>query len=147
MKIMASRTGQRPPAWMGDVILVADRVAGDPREIALGDDTKRADRCQRAALGGVDLVDTVTIPNWSALASMWEVEVLREHVTRVAFLIAPTVARAAVAAAVAVPSIAPIALVTPGIVPVPHVSILSTSSKAHFAGSARGPPRRVWTVA
>jgi hypothetical protein len=33
MKIMASRTGQRPPAWMGDVILVADRVGGGPREI------------------------------------------------------------------------------------------------------------------
>ena len=31
MKIVA--TGARPPAWMGDVILVADRAGGDPREI------------------------------------------------------------------------------------------------------------------
>ena len=33
MKIVSSGTGARPPAWMGDVILVADRVGGDPREI------------------------------------------------------------------------------------------------------------------
>jgi len=33
MKIVSSDTGTRPPAWMGDVILVADRVGGDAREI------------------------------------------------------------------------------------------------------------------
>ena len=55
-------------------------------QIALGDDPKRADRCQRAALGAVDSY-TVALPNRSALASTWEVEILREHVTRVAFLI------------------------------------------------------------
>ena len=58
--------------------LVADVV-----KIALGDDPKRADRRQRAALGAVDLVHTVALPNRSALASTWEVEILREYVTRV----------------------------------------------------------------
>jgi Tol biopolymer transport system component len=33
LKIVAADTGARPPAWMGDAILVADRVGGDPREI------------------------------------------------------------------------------------------------------------------
>jgi Tol biopolymer transport system component len=33
MKIVSSATGAQPPAWLGDVIVAADRVGGDPREI------------------------------------------------------------------------------------------------------------------
>ena len=52
-------------------------VVADVVQIALGDDSKRADRRQHAALGAVDLVDTVALPNGPALASTWEVEILR----------------------------------------------------------------------
>ena len=43
------------------------RIVADVVKITLGDDPKRADRRQRAALGTVDLVDTVALPNRSDL--------------------------------------------------------------------------------
>jgi hypothetical protein len=57
------------------------RIVADVVKITLGDDSKHADRRQRAAVAPVELVDTLALPNRSALASTWEVEVLREHVT------------------------------------------------------------------
>jgi hypothetical protein len=96
-------------------------VVADVVKVALGDDSKRPDRCQRAALGTVDLVDTVALPNRSPLASTWEVEILREHVTRVAFPIPIAIARTAAATKVAVPAAATIAIVA-WIVSVPHAS-------------------------
>lgn len=58
-------------------------VISDVVQIALGDDPKSADRRQRAALGAIDLVHTVALPDRPAIASTWEVEILREYVTRV----------------------------------------------------------------
>ena len=59
------------------------RVVAEVVEIAFGNDAKRADGRQRAALGAVDLVDAVALANRPALASARQVEVLREHVARV----------------------------------------------------------------
>ena len=42
---------------------------------------------ERATLGAVDLVHTVALPNRSALASTWEVEILRENVTWFTFFV------------------------------------------------------------
>src|SRR5687768_12295992 len=95
-------------------------------QIALGDDSKRADRRQRAALCAIDLVHPITIPNRSARASTWEIEILREHITRVAILVSIAITRAAAATKITVPAITAIALAFSRIVPVPHVSILST---------------------
>jgi hypothetical protein len=96
------------------------RIVADVVKITLGDDPKRADRRQRAALAAVDLVRTVALPNRSALASTWEVDILREYVTRVAFLIPIAIARAAAATNVAVPGATTIAIGVVRIAPVPH---------------------------
>jgi hypothetical protein len=120
-------------AAMGIAGIVAQVV-----QITLGYNPKCADGRQHTALGAVDLIDTVALTNGSALASTWEIEVLREYVTRVTFLVPIAIVRAAAATEVAVPGIVTIALAVPGIVPVPHVSILSTSCRLHFSGIARG---------
>jgi hypothetical protein len=101
------------------VLEASPRVLGivpDVVQVALGDDSKRPDRCQRAALGTVDLIDTVALPNRSAFASTWEVEILREYVTRVTFLLPIAIARAAAATNVAVPGAATIAIVVARVV-------------------------------
>jgi hypothetical protein len=49
-------------------------------QIAFGDDPERADGRQHAALGAVDLVDTVALPNGPALTPTRQVEVSRKHV-------------------------------------------------------------------
>jgi hypothetical protein len=79
----------------------------------------------------------VALADRPTLAAAQQAEILREHVTRVAFLIPIAITRAAAPAEVAVPSIVTIALAVPGIVPVPHVSILSTSCRPHLSGIAR----------
>ena len=53
-------------------------------QIGLGHNPKGADGSQHAALGAVDLVDTVALPNGPALTATRQVQVLREHVARVA---------------------------------------------------------------
>jgi hypothetical protein len=54
-------------------------------KIALGDDPKCADGPQHAALSAIDLVNTVALPNGLALTPTRQVEVSREHVTRITF--------------------------------------------------------------
>ena len=95
-------------------------IVAQVMQISLGHNPKGADGPQHAALGAVDLIDTVALPNRSAFASTWQVEVFREHVTRVEILIPIAIARAAAATDVAVPSVLTIALAIPGVVPVPH---------------------------
>ncbi len=56
------------------------RVVAEVVKIALGNDAKRADRRQRAAVGAVDFVDAVTLAHLLSLAAARQVEVLREHV-------------------------------------------------------------------
>jgi hypothetical protein len=89
-------------------------------QISLGHNPKGADCPQHAALGAIDLIDTVALPNQSAFASTWQVEVFREHVARVEILIPIAIARAAAATDIAVPSVLTIPLAIPGIVPIPH---------------------------
>jgi hypothetical protein len=105
-------------------------------QIAFGDDPKRADRRQRAALCAIDLVHSITITNRSPLASTWEIKILRENITRVAILVSIAITRAAAATKITVPTIVPIALAFSRIVPIPHVSILSTFRSPTFTGIA-----------
>jgi hypothetical protein len=91
-------------------------------QIALSDDSKRADRCQRAALCTVNLVDTVALPNGPALKSKRQVEISREHVAWIALVVPVAVARAATAPKVAVPGTATIAIVIARVVSVPQAA-------------------------
>jgi hypothetical protein len=89
------------------------------------------------AFDAVDLVDAVALADRPTLAPARQVEVLREHVAPVAFLIPIAITRTAASTEVAVPGIVTIALAVPGIVPVPHVWILPISCRPHFSASAR----------
>jgi hypothetical protein len=80
-------------------------------QIALGDDPKGADRRQRAALGAIDLVHTVTLPDRPTLASTWEVEILREYVARVTIGCMIEFAAPAAASAVSIAKVVAIAVI------------------------------------
>src|SRR5690606_18530671 len=76
-----------------------------------GDDAKGADRGEDPALGAVDLVHTIALSHWLALTTTRQVEVLREHIARVARVrmiafAAATTAAASVDAVAAVPAVA-----------------------------------------
>jgi hypothetical protein len=84
-------------------------VVASIEEITFGDDAEGIDGGEHPALGAVDFVHAITLSYWPTLTAARQVEVLREHVTRVAVLIPIAITRAAAATAVAVPTIAPIA--------------------------------------
>jgi hypothetical protein len=94
-------------------------VVADVVKITLGDDPKRADRRQRAALGSVDFVDAFTVTYLPSIAPLRKVEVSREHVSwmvvSVALACTPAAAEAAVPGVAAISS-----LVRPRIVSVEH---------------------------
>jgi hypothetical protein len=93
-------------------------------EITFGDDAEGPDGGEHPALGAVDFVHAITLPNWPTLTAAWEVEVLCEHITRVAVPIPIAITRVAAASELAVPTITPVSPAIPRIAPVPHVSIL-----------------------
>jgi hypothetical protein len=80
-------------------LLVVSKVV----EIAFGNDAKRADGRERAALGSVDFVDTIALPYQCAITSAWQVEIPREHVTRIVFLVSVAFAGATATAAARIP--------------------------------------------
>jgi hypothetical protein len=49
-------------------------------EVAFRDDSERAERGERSALGAIDLVHTVAVADQFASVFAWEIESLREHV-------------------------------------------------------------------
>jgi hypothetical protein len=53
-------------------------------EVAFGDDAEGTDGGEQPALGAVDVVHAIAFSNWPALRAAWQVEVLCEHITRVA---------------------------------------------------------------
>jgi hypothetical protein len=71
-------------------------------EIALGHNPKGADGGEHPALGAVDLVHSVTFSYRTAIAASWEVEVLREDVSRIVLVWAITFAGSARAAATSI---------------------------------------------
>lgn len=75
-------------------------------EIALGDDSERADGGEHPAFGAVDLVHAVAFSHRPALTSAREVEVLREHIARVSIGWMIAYAASATAARASVPGIA-----------------------------------------
>jgi hypothetical protein len=82
------------------------RVAGIGAQIvqvALGHDPKRADRPEHATLSAVDLVDVLPLAYRSPLPSAWQVEILREHVTWVAFFVPIPIAAPTATAQTSVP--------------------------------------------
>jgi hypothetical protein len=88
----------------------------------LGDDPKRADSRKRAALGAVDLVDTVALADWSSLASARQVEIFREDVARVTIASIMGVPAAA-ASSIAIARLFTIPVAFPAwVVPVQHVA-------------------------
>lgn len=58
-------------------------IVPDVMQIAFGDDPKRTDRCERAALGTVDLVHAIAFPDRPPLTSARQVEVFNEDVSPV----------------------------------------------------------------
>ncbi|PYR95529.1 MAG: hypothetical protein DMF84_00795 [Acidobacteria bacterium] len=90
-------------------------------QVAFGKHPKRADRRQHAALGTVDLIDPVALPDQFALVAARQVEILSKHVARVGFVIAIALARAATTAATSIAGISSLAVRSRSrIVPVPH---------------------------
>ena len=101
-------------------------------EIALGHDAEGTNGGEHAAFGAVDLVHAIALSNWPALTAAWQVEVLREHVPRVAFVIAVAIARAAATTEAAVPRAAAVsAVVRSRIVSVPHSQPRRSSTGLH----------------
>jgi hypothetical protein len=117
-------------------------VLEDVVEIALGDHPKRADRRQRSGLGAVDLVHAFALPNRPALLPTWEIETLRECITRVAIVVPIAIARATAATRVAVPGVATVAIVVARIVPVPHISSRVLRRESSADTCSRASPRR-----
>jgi len=77
------------------------RVPAAVVEIALGYHTKSADGGKHLAFGAVDLVHPIAFSHGPTLTSSWQVEILREHISRVA--IGRMIAFAAPATAAAAP--------------------------------------------
>lgn len=105
---------------MPDAPAHAARVVAQIVQVALRHDPKRADRPQHAAFAAIDLVDAIALANRSALTSAWQVDILREHVTRVMCLVAVAVTRTASAAAIPIRRTAAIAILVSRVVPVEH---------------------------
>jgi hypothetical protein len=78
-------------------------------KVAFSDDAEGTDGGEHPALGAIDVVHAIALSHRPALTAAWQVEVLCEHVARVAigrsiaFAAAATAASAAVAEVVAVP--------------------------------------------
>jgi hypothetical protein len=89
-------------------------------EITLGDDPKGADGGKHSAFGVVNLVHPIAVSHWPTLTAPWQIEVLREHVTRLAFLVSIAIARTAAATKIAIPGATAVAVVAARIVPVEH---------------------------
>jgi hypothetical protein len=53
-------------------------------EIAFRNDAEGADGGEHSALGAVDLVNAVAFPHRSTVTGAWQVEILPEHLARVA---------------------------------------------------------------
>ena len=80
-------------------------------QIGFGHNPKGADGSQHATLGAVDLVDTVAFPNRSTFASTWQIEIFREHISRVAIVHMIALAGTAAATAAKIADVAPVALI------------------------------------
>ena len=79
------------------------RVVAEVVKIAFGNDSKRANGRERAALVAVDLVDAVTVAYRSALGPARQVEMLRKDVTWVVFFVPVAIVCTAPAAETALP--------------------------------------------
>jgi hypothetical protein len=55
-------------------------------EIAFSDNSEGADGGEHPALRGIDFVHAVSLSHWPPLTSARQVEILREHVARIALL-------------------------------------------------------------
>jgi hypothetical protein len=80
-------------------------------EIAFGDDAEGADGGERPALGAVDLIHAIAVSHWPTLTATWQIEVLREHIARVAMGRRIAFAAPATAAAVSVAEVVVIAVI------------------------------------
>jgi hypothetical protein len=98
-------------------------------ELALCDDTKGADGREHPAFRAVDLVHAIAFSDRPALASAWQVEVLREHVAWIATAGLIAVGATATAATASVAEVVAVAIVGRArIVSVPHDRRLSRST-------------------
>src|SRR5262249_28622706 len=89
-------------------------------EIALGHDAKGAYGGEHPAFLAVDLVHTITFPHWPPLASARQVEVLGEHIARIATGGMIAVAGSAPASAASVAVVFSVAVRRARIVSIPH---------------------------
>ncbi|OGT71672.1 MAG: hypothetical protein A3I78_05715 [Gammaproteobacteria bacterium RIFCSPLOWO2_02_FULL_56_15] len=80
-------------------------------EIALGDDAERADGGEHPAFRAVDLVHTIAFSHGPTPTSSWQVEILREHISRVAIVHMIALAGTAAATAAKIADVAPVALI------------------------------------
>jgi hypothetical protein len=77
----------------------APRFDAGVAQVALGYHSKCTDRRQHATLSAIDFINARALSNQVALAASREIKILREHVARVAIVIAIAVARSTTAAA------------------------------------------------
>jgi hypothetical protein len=70
--------------FLFEVALGSASVLAAIVEIALGDDAEGADGGEHPAFGAVDFVHAIAFSHRAALTAAWQIEVLREHIARIA---------------------------------------------------------------
>jgi hypothetical protein len=87
--VRAERTPANQPLilQMSDAPTSVADIVAQFVEAALRHNPKRADRPEHATLSAVDLVDVLPLAYGSPLPSARQVEILREHVTWIAFFV------------------------------------------------------------
>jgi hypothetical protein len=94
-----------------EVALGSASVRAAVMEIALGHDAKGANGGEHPAFRAVDLVQAVAFSHRSALTNSWKVEILREHISRVAIVHMIAVAASTTAAAASNANVATVAFI------------------------------------
>lgn len=87
------------------------RVLAAIVKVALGDDTQGADGGEHPAFNAVDLEHAIVFSNRPTLTPSRQVEILREHISRVAIVHMIAFARTAAAAATSVAEVVAVAVV------------------------------------
>ncbi len=103
--IMRAEGGRTQQTLLFEVPLGLASVVAPVMEIALGDDAKSADGGEYSAFSPIDLVHAIALSHWPTLTAPWQIEVLGEHVARLAIGYPIAFAAPAAAADAAVPKV------------------------------------------
>jgi hypothetical protein len=141
--VVGAEWGRAQQTLLFEVALSSAGVLAAIVEIALGHDAEGTDGGEYAALSTVDLIHAIPFSNWPPLAPAGQVEILREHMSRVVIIFETALTAAAAATAVSI-AVATVAVISrPRIVSVPHASLFTRVQQVGIASSMRrGGARR-----